>query len=256
MAKYPDVTNQQQEDLINKIGGIEGMNGLQSGEKVVVDRTVLEWFKARSVAADNNNGGVTYAAGLDVEKFRNDWQKFYADVLNMQMDFSTIELPSITSGFGWGVVVAPGLTPQKVYDACKALFLCWKYTEDQSLDEVIDLTKEANFASEKPYVVWVRDRVEADEEHKNRSARQLEADGVNGITLLERLFLELWYFWKTGKHLDVQNVTLCAGSRRTGGFVPCVRWRGDGYLHVDWYDVGHAFGYIRVREVISLPKAA
>ena len=42
---------------------------------------------------------------------------------------------------------------------------------------------------------------------------------------------ELEYFKKNGKHLDVDNITLCTGSRCSGGNVPGVGW-GDARLSV------------------------
>ena len=59
-----------------------------------------------------------------------------------------------------------------------------------------------------PYAIRVRDRVEADEELKNRSARDLQQQGILGITIEEREIFELKYFTETGQHLDIVNWTL------------------------------------------------
>jgi len=57
------------------------------------------------------------------------------------------------------------------------------------------------------------------------------------------------YFRETGKHLDIQNVTLCAGSRSAAGNVPCVDWN-DGEVRVRYYDPGLADGDRRGRSVV------
>lgn len=60
-----------------------------------------------------------------------------------------------------------------------------------------------------------------------------------GITLRERLFLELAYFTETGEHLDVTGYTICSGSRDSDGGVPGVYWSADYRgVGVRWYDVG------------------
>lgn len=96
--------------------------------------------------------------------------------------------------------------------------------------------------------------VEADEANKNQSANDLEKAGVDGITLRERLLMELDYFEETGEHLDVINWTLCSGSRYSGGPVPGVSWRsGPREVAVRWFPVGGAHDRLRARAVVSNP---
>ena len=91
---------------------------------------------------------------------------------------------------------------------------------------------------------------EADPENANKSANQL--DQSKQITLRERLLFELEYFNKEGKHLDEENVTLCAGSRRSVGGVPYVSWSpGDREVHVLWCDPGDHGGSLRSRSAVS-----
>jgi hypothetical protein len=136
---------------------------------------------------------------------------------------------------------------QMVYDKCKELFGAWKYTNN-SLDQAVPTndrdTKNGHYA------IWVRDRVEADEELKNKSANDLKEASTPGNTLLERLLLELKYFKETGKHLDIENWTLCSGSRDSDGCVPGVGWYGD-EMRVGWYYPGFRRGILRSREVVS-----
>ena len=110
-------------------------------------------------------------------------------------------------------------------------------------------------AEEKSYAIWVRERVEADEELANLSADDLVAKKAKmkfaDITPLERMLYELKFFMETGKHLDIQNVTLCSGSRDSGGHVPRAYWRGSRF-EVDWDYLDSRDSSLRSREVVTL----
>jgi hypothetical protein len=175
------------------------------------------------------------------------WYGFYKSQFGLDLNFAKIRIPEQREDFDRLIVVAQGVTIQQVYDRCKELFGAWKYTA-ASLDEAVIVNDRD--ASKGNYAVWVRDRVEADEEHNYRSVKQLKIAEVKGGTLLERLLHELKYYRETGKHLDIENITLCSGSRHLCGDVPSVGWSGDG-LSVDWYGVGFAGGTLRSREVVS-----
>lgn len=177
-----------------------------------------------------------------------EWQKFYKEVFNLDVDFSNPQIPGKREGFNWLVVVVPGMTPQRLFDKCKELFNAWKWT-DKNLDKII---KSDRNQANGPYAVWFRDRVEADEELKNLSVNDLKQKSIQGITLEERLLLELFYFWKTKKHLDISNWTLCSGSRYSDGNVPNVDWIGhDDKLYVYWYHPDYAYDGLRSRQVVS-----
>ena len=177
-----------------------------------------------------------------------DWQNFYKEVFGVEADFSNLRVPEHQEGFDRLIVVAQGMTPQKLLDKCKELFPCWKYT-DKNLDEIITSDRTAK---DGPYAVWFRDRIEADEKLKNLSANELKKRNILGITLEERLLYELKFFRETGKHLDINNWTLCTGSRYSDGVVPCVYWGGDSdKLDVGWCGPGVACGSLRARQAVS-----
>jgi hypothetical protein len=127
------------------------------------------------------------------------------------------------------------------------LFPCWK-SYNQSLDEAIP-TNDRN-PQNGTYAIWMRDRVEADEELVNKSADDLKQEAIAGNTLLERLLLELKYFGETGKHLDINNVTACTGSRNSDGNVPNVYWNDD-KLRVNYNTSDNRNPNWRSREVVS-----
>lgn len=106
----------------------------------------------------------------------------------------------------------PEYTVQYLFNECQKLFSCYSW---------IDLSK---ITSERSgdYTISFKENIEADEEHKNKSASDVK--DLKTITLEERLLLELQYFKATGNHLDVNNITLCAGSRDSDGHVPSAYW--------------------------------
>ncbi|MDP3661407.1 MAG: hypothetical protein Q8R17_00945 [bacterium] len=174
------------------------------------------------------------------------WETLYREEFGETHDFSGVKIPEKKEGFNRLIIVAKGMTPNRVYDSCEKKFPCWRYTGD--LDKGVPTNDRV---PNEHYAVLLRDRVEADEELKNLSADDLAEQKVNGVTLLERLLLELKYFRETGKHLDIKNITLCSGSRRAGGSVPYAFWRGGGF-RVDWCDRRDQSPRLRSREAVSL----
>ena len=98
--------------------------------------------------------------------------------------------------------------------------------EDKELDKNFPKPKKATTR-------YFKKVQEADEENANKSADQLQEEGHEGITIRERILMELAYFEETGGHLDEKNWTLCAGSRYRDGNVPNARWCDE--FDVRWY---------------------
>jgi len=185
--------------------------------------------------ADDNN--------VQVQKDR--WTKIYQKFFGLDCDFSQVRIPERQPGFDRLIVVAKGLTLNQVYDVCAKHFPCKCYNDN--LDKTIPHNDRK---PNQTYAIWVRDRVEADEELKNLSADQLKEQNIQGITLLERMIYELKYWDETGKHLDIHNWTLCSGSRFTDGYVPFAYWL-DNYFKISWDDSLSLRGNLRARAAVS-----
>lgn len=174
-----------------------------------------------------------------------EWETFYSGVMGMTVDFSDLVIPPKPDGDWWLVVVMP-ITHSQIITKLRTLFKVWTYADD--LDKAIDMAKEQRKAADTPYTIWVHATVEADQDNANKSANNLTS--TNQITLMERLLLEGVYFKRTGKHLDIDNWTLCAGSRDLDGVVPLMSWHGDDYeLSVDWCSVDSRSDCLRSRSV-------
>ena len=143
----------------------------------------------------------------------------------------------------WFVIDDGKKKTSELLDDCKKLFPVWSYYSDKQLDEDFPPVKT---------VYKYKKVVEADENLKNKSADDLDRDGIKGITLRERIIMELQYFKETGKHLDIKNITLCAGSRDSDSYVPSVDWDSDGRLRVVWVVPGDAVPDLRSRQRLDI----
>lgn len=139
------------------------------------------------------------------------------------------------------------ITVQRLYDSCRERFNCWKYTSN-SLDNVVVMNDRDPRKSS--YVAWFRDRVEADDELSDLSAIELEKMKIPGITLLEREVMEYDYFNRTNGHLDIDNMTICSGSRYLCGDLPRVRWDGEKFF-VHWFFTDRANAILRSRQLFA-----
>jgi hypothetical protein len=192
-------------------------------------------------------GKVLIGVNFSNAELISEWENFYRS-LGINCDLSGVAIPDNPGDFDRVIIVAQGVTPQKLYNKCKELFPCWKWT-DKNLSEIIISDRVPKNGS---YAIRIRDRVEADEELKNLSANELKQQRIQGIILEERLIYELKYFKETGKHLDIDNWTLCSGSRYDDGDVPFVNWFDYyGKMCVSWCGAGVASGSLRSRETVS-----
>ncbi|MFH1867159.1 MAG: hypothetical protein ABIJ81_03725 [Patescibacteria group bacterium] len=173
-----------------------------------------------------------------------EWEKFYLEVFGLDKNFSSLRIPKPQEGFSRPIIEAGEITNSRVFAKCKELFPARKYADN--LDTVTNITPWT--PGDRAY--WIRDRVEADEELKNISTNNLANQNIVGITLKGRLLFEVKYFKETGQHLDIQNITLCSGSRDAAGDVPSVRWNDD-ELHVGWTSPGIQDDRLRSRAVVS-----
>lgn len=179
-----------------------------------------------------------------------DWQKTY-DTLGMSAEYAEAiktlgvhENPNL-----WVVPAVKGVTCNKVVAALRSLDGIYTYVDDLNKDVP---TNDRDPNRDGSYAISFLRTIEADEENKNKSANVLAQGGHKGITLLERLLMELGYFLTTGQHLDVKNITLCAGSRDSDGNVPGVYGSsGARGVYVGCCSSGHAGGSLRSRSVVS-----
>lgn len=168
--------------------------------------------------------------------------------LDWEFNASGLFVPAPGNGFNWFIAMPKGMTPNSAFEICEKRFSSSRYTDD--LDQAV--THNDRDARNGAYIIRVRDRIEADKEFANWSVNKLQKRKINCNTLAERLVLEIAYFLTSGKHLDNENWTLCAGSRNSVGRVPCVYWSTDERkLRVYWCSPDNADGDLRARQAVS-----
>lgn len=229
--------------LCNMVGGLA--MGEQRNPRDVAD--VLQ------VVNDHSDFKARLSSGpvLDSAKIREElvlWQKFdkqfFPDI--HVGNYTSLRVPVLVPGFNWPIVTARGILPNQFVARMRKEYNIWTYTDD------LDSVRSDRNAISMSYIVLVRDRVDADEELKNKSAEALAEEAIPGITLLEDLRLDAFHWFKTGQHLDPATWTLCAGSRYRDGFVPRVSWGpGHGELKVYWFHPQYAFDSLRSRQTVS-----
>jgi hypothetical protein len=218
-------------EVFNRYGiGREHFARLRSDEAYV--RKVVEY--------------ILYVPDKRITDLLSDWDEFY-DGLRIPANFANLEIPVRRKGFNRLLVIPQGLTIQDAYDKCEELFPCRLYINGSLGDAISTNDRDPKDGA---YAIWVRNRVDADEEFKNLSANNLDKLQITSITILERIIFELKYFKETGKHLDMNIRTLCAGSRYSDDSVPCVGWAG-GKLEVGSYFPANVFSDLRSRAVVS-----
>ncbi|OGW12108.1 MAG: hypothetical protein A3G93_07180 [Nitrospinae bacterium RIFCSPLOWO2_12_FULL_45_22] len=181
-----------------------------------------------------------------IEELITEWKGFYQDIFGIRADFSNLQIPEKESGFNRLIIMAGGMTPQRLYDKCGELFPCWKFA-GVTLDNLVTYSERTS--KNDAYAIWVRDYVEADEEFRSLSADKIKAKNITTETLEERLLHELKYFRETGEHLDMENITICTGSRYSGGGVPAVSWVS-GKLRIRTVPSALPAGVFRSRRVV------
>ena|SRR3990167_5478536 len=110
----------------------------------------------------------------------------------------------------------------------KSLFPVWSYYDDERLDKDFPPPKEIT-TREFSYSI--------EPTELGKSAKEGDPN-MTGISLRERLLMEIIYYKETGKHLDIDGWTICSGSRSLDGCVPNVYFApGHDKVNVDWYHV-------------------
>lgn len=176
------------------------------------------------------------------------WRAHFKGLYKINPDFSNLYIPKQVPGFDRLVIVPKGLTHQKWVETARTIHEVHLYNND--LDGCV--TTNDRPPKDRSYGIWIRDRQEADEELKEKSAVTLQKEKIPGIVLLERLVAGTGYLFEKMCHMDVDNITLCTGSRDSDGGVPGVDWDCDnrevGVCYCSQLDY---YSRLRTRAVVS-----
>lgn len=148
------------------------------------------------------------------------WQDFYRRHFNEDHNFSALSLPETAAGFGTLIVVAKGLTPLRAAKRCAELFGVHWYAYNMDRNEGHGPYGHSRIAHE-DYALWLEDGVSCIEETEEAFQLATIQHRHDGMTMLERLLLELKYFDETGEHpypsVSSENYLLCFGTWNENG---------------------------------------
>lgn len=151
-----------------------------------------------------------------------DWDKTY-QTLGIKTDIQDLWVKP-KEGY-WDIYVAKGLTLNKIVATFRNSLKVKVFPnglEDNEWDK--EFPKHDRSPSKGPYRIRVKKNIEGDIELYEMSARDLAKKKIKGITLLERMILELGYYLATKLHLNPRYQGLCSGTRSKTGETPSVHW--------------------------------
>lgn len=145
------------------------------------------------------------------------------------------------------ITECPHLKTSDILNLLKSKFPVWSYYLDGQLDKDFPAPKETT-------VRYFKKSIEPDQETLGLSVREFENrfSSSTGITLRERLLMELSYFEETGNHLDIKGITFCSGSRYSGGRVPGVYFSSDGKVDVYGCILDDSHAKYGIRRAVTL----
>ena len=190
-------------------------------------------------------------AGLDYSVILADWERYFWKIHGLRTDFAGVRIPEADDkDVPWFICRPENFFAERAFSGGKKLYPKWKHKDKSlDLDDVLDLSFGRD-GQTYHYIVRVRANWEADEDMANISANGIVGKGFDTICLTERLLLGDFLFWKYERHLDIKNITLCAGSRYSDGDVPDVDW-DNGRLRVGWSYPDEADPDFRSRQTVS-----
>lgn len=150
------------------------------------------------------------------------WKTIYCEWFDMEIDISNLQIPkNYNPKKHFLVLVDQNITMNAVVSAMRKRFSVRLY-DVENLDA--NVKKNDRNPLNGNYVILLKKKIEADKAFL--PADKLAQKRYKGITLLERLLLEVLYYNETGDHLDIHNITLCSGSRDTWNGNYAVDWGG------------------------------
>ena len=180
-----------------------------------------------------------------------DWRSFYRRFFKIDLKLSELRIPAHIEGFDRLIIIPTGISIDLVVRAhIDRSIPFWKWCAG-NLESVMQESERGVIKTSR--VLWVRDGQEADEELKNLSAEMIAEQKIDTENLFERLVHGLKFYDETGEHLDVTNVTLCAGSRYAVGDVPRVHRGGDGEVDIDGFHPSSRYPWLRARQTVRCP---
>lgn len=175
-----------------------------------------------------------------MKDIRQIWTKIYREYFGLEKDFSSLEVPNeYDPAKHFGVIVSE-ITMNEILEGMTRRFKVDIYKKD--------LNREVRGRMEKQYFIFFKKNIEADEDLLFIPAFVLKNMRHNGITLRERMLLEILSLETVGEFLDRERVTLCSGSRYYNGLVPTM-YEEKGEILISWRKDNASLFHVSSRSV-------
>lgn len=143
----------------------------------------------------------------------------------------------------WSIAIPKGLTNTQAFEIRQRMAPSTNYLGDlEKIESVREPVRD--------YIVYVAPNVESDPEYRNKSARWVAENQINSTTTRESCILHSRYYAEIGKFLNMDSITLDAGSRDANGNVPhSFLRRGDAEFCLRCYGLVSTISSLGVRQV-------
>lgn len=146
-----------------------------------------------------------------------DWRSFYQSEFGIAL--GNVDISAAFTGSERLIVVAQSLTADDVLAHCERYF---RITFGMPRPVANNIRHEDR-NSNRSYAITIPPHFKSKKSGSVPNADSFIAAGHRGMTLLERLLLELKHFVETGKHIEgASSSTLCTGTRMDADFIPSV----------------------------------
>lgn len=178
--------------------------------------------------------------------WQHEWEEFYRAVLQIEVDLTSLPVPRPRSDSSVLLVAVPNVSLSQLLAACRGRFPVRDWEDVIQL--VAKIGAHDRVAIDRPYAVWLR---RGGVDYPDVPAARLLARGVRGITLPERVLLELRHYVAYRSHLDERSATLCTGTRIGAGdcFVSVGMYQGE--LTPAFFGPNDHYDVLGTREVVT-----
>lgn len=145
-------------------------------------------------------------------------EKFYTEKYQLfNIDYNNIVIPEANTNLNGIAIIPKDLKSSDVIEAMrKEGIRFWIRTG------IIDQYVINDRTTEQSYLFRFNDSIEPEQDLRDLLVGDPRMKIITPMTLLERLIIGHLHFVTTGKHLDIEYCTLCAGSRTTDDKIPIV----------------------------------
>lgn len=160
------------------------------------------------------------------DELRFVWKKIYREWFDLDADFSDLEIPDcFDAKYHYGIIVPKDLKVKMALEALRKESKVF-YAHDEDDDDVI-----SDRYPTRDYVVMFKKNFGPGSFIRIKDWEEKKEERLRGMTVLERVLLEIYGLSELDEHLDYGVPSFCSGSRPKDG----------GKLHFFWLEANPEF---------------